>query len=416
MSSRHLSRACLWLLLSSLAWPVSSRAQTRSDLERAEASFRAGAAAYAAGDYPAAIQALGAAYTLTPLPAIAFSLAQAERRQYFAAHERAHLERAIELFRSYVKQVESGGRRADALDALSQLEPLFTALFGATLSDTAARDAAEKTRLMITSQAPDARISLDGHPPAPSPLIREVSPGQHQVVVEARGFHRVEREVTALLGELILSEIELPAQPSIVRVSTALDAELFVDGEFRSQGGPRVSLQLPAGTHQLAVAARGRRVVYRTLELARGSTTSLRVELEPTRLRKTARALFVAGGVGFGTAITLSLLTLQAQGQAEDFLARQERGNVSPAMLEHYHDDVASRDHLRIGAAVSLAAATGLFVSGLFLHQLDQPNSREIHRRAHALPEAREPPQQAQLQLSPWLQRAGAGAALQVRY
>jgi len=73
--------ACL-LAFSTPAW-----AQIDA-VERAKASFKAGAAAYAAGEYLAAIQALDAAYSQTPIPAIAFSLAQAERKQYFVAHER----------------------------------------------------------------------------------------------------------------------------------------------------------------------------------------------------------------------------------------------------------------------------------------------------------------------------------------
>src|SRR6187399_1040248 len=100
------------LVLASLAAPA--RADTMSD---AKNFFKAGAAAYTAGDYLAAIQALDAAYRLTPLPGVAFSLAQAERRQYFVSREPAHLVRAIELYRVYLKQVASGGRRADATDA-----------------------------------------------------------------------------------------------------------------------------------------------------------------------------------------------------------------------------------------------------------------------------------------------------------
>src|SRR4051812_6955024 len=98
--------------------PTPAFAEGSSDLERAKDSFKAGAAAYAAGDYLAAIQALDAAYQLTPLPAIAFSLAQAERRQYFVDHARAHLDRAISLFRQYIDVAPGGSRRADALDAL----------------------------------------------------------------------------------------------------------------------------------------------------------------------------------------------------------------------------------------------------------------------------------------------------------
>jgi tetratricopeptide (TPR) repeat protein len=118
---RRLSQAVPLLLLPLLLLCASARAQapastqapsqpsvqTNDDLERAKASFKAGAAAYAAGEYPAAIQALDTAYELTPLPAIAFSLGQAERRQYFVAHERQHLERAVALFRRYVADVPS---------------------------------------------------------------------------------------------------------------------------------------------------------------------------------------------------------------------------------------------------------------------------------------------------------------------
>ncbi len=62
-----------------------------------------------------------------PCRLIAFSLAQAHRRQYFVDHAREHLQRSIALFRQYVELAPTGSRRADALDALSQLEPLAAA-------------------------------------------------------------------------------------------------------------------------------------------------------------------------------------------------------------------------------------------------------------------------------------------------
>src|SRR5882762_3849684 len=120
-------RSCMLALWATLL-PASAWAEPASDLERAKESFKAGATAYAAGDYLAAIQALDAAYQLTPLPAIAFSLGQAERRQYFVDHAPEHLSRAVSLFRRYIELAPGGSRRADALDALSQLEPLAAAL------------------------------------------------------------------------------------------------------------------------------------------------------------------------------------------------------------------------------------------------------------------------------------------------
>ena len=102
-----------------------SFAQQPPDLERAKASFKAGANAYAAGDYLAAIQALEDAYEISPLPAIAFSLAQAERKQYFRDEKRAHLERALSLFERYLEQETRGARREDARLAINQLQQLL---------------------------------------------------------------------------------------------------------------------------------------------------------------------------------------------------------------------------------------------------------------------------------------------------
>jgi len=252
-------------------------------LERAKESFKAGATAYAAGDYLAAIQALDAAYELTPLPAIAFSLAQAERRQYFVDREREHLDRAISLFRAYVDRLPSGGRRADALDALSQLEPLAMALGRAEPSrKPKSEDTPRRTRLMVASPSSLARVSLDGGPAVASPLIREVAPGQHRAHVEADGFFAADREVIAVAGELIMTEVPLVERPSTLTLWTRKNAELYVDGAFIGSGGARVTVQLPSGTHRLAVAENGYRVARRTLVLERGETVAVRVPLEPT--------------------------------------------------------------------------------------------------------------------------------------
>jgi tetratricopeptide (TPR) repeat protein len=418
----------LLLLVCNALLPSGLEAQSRVDLERAESSFRAGAAAYAAGDYAAAIQALDMAYAITPLPAIAFSLAQAERRFYFLEHGREHLERAIRLFRLYLAQVPSGGRRTDALDAISQLEPLLSTL---AATDPAVQEALapnKPTRLMITCDAPAASISLDGQPPAPSPLIREVTPGKHRIAVEARGFDAASRDVTALAGELILNEISLKPRPSQLVVIVPEDADVYIDGQYMSQG-PKVSLTLPAGPHQLAVASRGRRVVYRDLSLQRGASISLNIALERTRQRRLARGLFIAGGVGFGASLALAIVALRAQGQAQDFLARRERDNVSSAELAAYQDDVDLRDRLRIATDATLAASAALFVTGLILHQVDRPNPREIHRHAQGKAVAgrftherdsqadRAPIDQARpISFSPWATRHIAGVSLRVGF
>jgi tetratricopeptide (TPR) repeat protein len=376
---RQVLCCCLLALL-----PARALAQTAQELERAKASFKAGATAYAAGEYLAAIQALDAAYALTPVAAIAFSLAQAERRQYFASHERVYLDRAITLFRRYVDQVPTGGRRADALEALSQLEPLAAVSAGATSRAAPDGDTNRRTRLMITSEAPGARLSLDGGPPAPSPLIREVPPGQHKVEVSADGFFPDQRQVTAIQGELIPEAVSLRERPSKLTLSIPSSAEVFIDGSFATRGGDHLSMELPSGTHRMAIAEPGHRVLLRTLELERGQSQDLQVTLERTPQRKAAVVLLLSGAAAFGTGVVLGALAIHAEDRAQDFLTKQAQGNVSSGDLSSYESSVTERNRYRVATGISLAASAGLFITSLFLYELDHPSAEQTSRLARS--------------------------------
>src|SRR5262249_16842746 len=160
-----------------------------------------------------------------------------------------------------VDRMPGGGRRADALDALSQLEPLAAALGREEPSrKPKTEDGQRRTRLMVASPSPHARVSLDGGPKVGPPLIPEVAPGQHRARVQAHGLFAADREVIAVAGELIMTEVPLVERPSTLVVWTRKDAELYVDGAFIGAGGARVAIQLASGTHRLAIAENGYRV------------------------------------------------------------------------------------------------------------------------------------------------------------
>jgi tetratricopeptide (TPR) repeat protein len=378
-----MTRAWRTGLLVIVLLPGRALAQQADEVERSKASFRAGATAYAAGEYLAAIQALDAAYALTPIAAIAFSLAQAERRQFFVSHERAHLDRAIALFRWYLEQVPSGGRRADALDALSQLEPLAAVLTGGGPQRTDEQregEGSRRTRLMVTSETPGAELRLDDGPPAASPLIREVEPGQHRVQIAADGFYPDERQLMAIRGELIPEAVSLRARPSTVVVRAPSDAEIYVDGVFTTRGGDHVALELPSGSHRFAVAEKGHRVQTQSLELVRGQSHELRVTLERTGQRKAALVLLWSSAAALGTGAIFGALAVSAEKRAHDFLDRQAVGNVTSAELSDYESEKSARARDRVAAVVSLAASAGLFVTGALLYELDRPSSEEMTR------------------------------------
>jgi tetratricopeptide (TPR) repeat protein len=378
MSSR--ARRAAWLLCGALACATApSYAQSESDLERAKASFKGGANAYAVGDYLAAIQGLETAYTLTPLPAIAFSLAQAERKQYAVSKEREHLVRALELYRRYLEQEPSGARRSDAELAIAELAPQ---LGSASPSEASAKPQTRPTRVMIVSDAPEARIALDGGPTSSSPLIREVLPGKHLAHVEAPGYYEAEREVVALAGELVFSELRLSERPTSLYVWAPLGASIYVDGVFVSGGGSLVTVPLSVGHHQLTVAQKGRRVVRRDIRMKSGQTHTEYVTLEPTTQRSLSELLFIGGGLGLGAGVILSGLAVRSENRAENFLKLiNQRQKVGPAQLAAYDAKIIERTRYRTAAAIGVASSLGCFITGLFLHELDQPSLAGTQRR-----------------------------------
>jgi len=375
-----MSCARLGLSLSAalLLWAASGAAQDRSSAEIAQAKryFRAGASAYELGDYLAAIQALESAYRVTPLPAIAFSLAQAERRQYFVSRERSHLDRAIALYRVYLSQVPSGGRRADATDALGQLEPL--ALLGVPPTAAASDGpAVVRTRLMITTAAPNAKVRLDGGAPAQAPLIAQVTPGMHRVRVEAPGYFAGEREVDAIAGELIPVEVELRERPALAWVKSSAEADLHVDGAYAGRVEGERRLELPSGTHVFSFARNGHALERTRAEFAPGSSRKLSVTLEPTGQRTAAIALFVASGAALASGAVLTGFAIAREHTAVDISERRAQHAISPEERADYGEALRARDRLRIGAGVSFAAALVGGVTGLILYAFDQPDLRE---------------------------------------
>ena len=343
---------------------------------RAEDWFKAGEAAYVAGNYRAAIQALDAAYVLRPLPPIAFSIAQAERQLYLAERRPEHLLRSVALFHRYLEQAPNGRRRSDAIEALSQLEPLLA--HTQTSSAPAAPD--RSTRLLILCEAPNARISVDGAEPGPSPLIREVTPGKHAVQARAPGFRDGQREVDAVQGELVPVTLTLAELPSRLQLSTPDDAEIYVDGVLVSQGASELTLELPSGPHRVSVTEKGHRVATQSLLLQRGETQSASFPLEPTRQRIASRWLFLGGAAALAAGGAFSFLAVHYENQAKDFLKRHQRENLSTGELVRYTNDVAGRNFYRWFAGGTFGAALGLSVSALFLHELDTPGAEELYR------------------------------------
>ena len=283
--------AVLALVLALVGAPAAVYADDRSD---AEALFRVGEKAFESTQYAAAADAFEQAYKKLPLPAIAFSLAQAHRLQYFIDNQPQHLERAVELYHAYIETQKTGGRVADAVANLAQVEPLLRELARSGATKTQALPPDKATRIVVTADIAGARATIDGDS-GPVPFIRDVSEGEHAVTVSADGYVTQTHTATAIPGEMVPVEVELVAKPAVLAVKTPAGAYVSVDLHHVGEA-PFANVEVPAGKHIVAIGERGHVPFVSEVELHRGATLSLDPALHTTAQRRASWFVLAGGG------------------------------------------------------------------------------------------------------------------------
>jgi hypothetical protein len=362
------------LIAAATAGPARADATTPAAKADAEALFRVGQAAFDATHYSDAASAFEQAYAKLPLPAIAFSAAQAHRLQYFVDDQPPQLARAVALYHIYLDALPDGPRRSDAIANLAQIEPLLRALqaAGATLD---AGPVARRTQLLVTADVAGARATIDGGTPVVTPTTRDVADdaGDHAIVVEAPGYERFEITQRAIPHEMVPVEAHLVAKAAHLRVRALAGAHLAVDGRVVGDE-PVDAIDVAAGRHLVAVTARGHEPFARELELARGADLTLDAPLADTRQRVASRYVLIGSAVVAAAAITTGIFALRADSDASAALAALRAGNdADPDAVARYSSLRASRDD-RVDATELLGgAAVAVALTGLALYLFDQP-------------------------------------------
>ncbi|MCW5806504.1 MAG: PEGA domain-containing protein, partial [Deltaproteobacteria bacterium] len=201
-----------------------ARAQT-SDETPAEV-FRAGTAAYKAGNLTAAIAAFEEVYRRDPRPETAFTLAQAHRNQFFVDHDAMHLRRAFALYRQYLDEAPAGPRARHARLHAETLQVLLETLPVAI--DAPRPDA--RTQLLVTADAPGATASIDGDAPERLPRLVEVEPGDHRVRIAAPGHDPIDTRALAVAERLVVVPASPVPWPARLAIRTRRDARVEIDG------------------------------------------------------------------------------------------------------------------------------------------------------------------------------------------
>jgi hypothetical protein len=358
--------ACIGIVLAARgasAQPAAAEAET----ERAKVLYAAGASAYAAGNFGAAVQALKEAYELAPRQTILFSLAQAERQLYTLERQPAVLKDAIGHYRAYVQQTPQGGRRTDAVEVLGELESEATHVAPDAPKEQAHATA---TRLMITARAVGAIVSIDGTDHDESPVIEETRPGPHQIITRAPGYFEDARTVTSIEGSLVAIEVTLRERAARVDLNVPDGTEVLLDGKSLGTA-PLDALDVTAGAHLLGFSRAGHVPELRTLAAQRGASIEVSAVLRTTAQRRVAQVMLGAGAVAAAAGAVATIVTLVAENEATSIHADAAAENISQSQLDDYNGAVGRRDDWRTAAFASFGAAAALWLVGGLLYGID---------------------------------------------
>jgi hypothetical protein len=394
----------LWMLAVLLAYAAPALGDG-PNVEEARRLFNAGAEAFAVGQFTASAQAFSRSYELSPRPGTLFSLAQAERRQFYVDHDSEHLKRAIDALRRYVGGVEQGGRRTEAVDALSELEPLYDKVAGAGNRSALqpASPAPQATRLMVTSRA-GSRIVVDGKLRSEAPFIRDIEPGRHRVEVQATGFFSETRDIEVKDLAFVVLDVTLRERPGTLDIRAPRGSEVYVDGVPRGTTPMVGPCLVTAGTHTISVVASGATPWTRTIRIDQGVTVHLAATLRTSPQRTAAWIATGVGGAGLAAAGAFAGLSLTREAQARAFLDTQANANVSPNDIRGYQSAQRARDSWRAASEYTAIGGVALLAVGGALFVFDRPSAPRDEQ-----PAAEEPPAPQKRSIDPTLASVSGG-------
>jgi hypothetical protein len=356
---------------------LSSAAYGQPNLEQAKTFFDLGAKAYDAQQYLAAIGAFEKAYALAPREGLLFSIAQSYRRQYYTDPQPAYLRVAIEKYREYLERVGSGGRAADARQALAELEPMFAKLTPEQAAAPLPGAEQDIARVIVSTNIREANFSFDGgKPEVDKTFFKDVKPGTtHRIKVSAAGYFDQEIEVEAReKGETVPYAVTLQPKPARLNVQADDGAEVAVNGRVVGETPLPVPIELRAGSHYVTVALNGHDAHAEELQLERGEKRDLQVDLPTTPQRYAAYVMITTGVAAAAGGAVFTGLAFSSQSKAQDIYDKKETQNITSDELLEYNDLVTERDELRRVAGILYGAGALVGGIGLLLYLFDEPS------------------------------------------
>ncbi|MBV8758692.1 MAG: PEGA domain-containing protein [Deltaproteobacteria bacterium] len=367
---------------------------TADDKREAERYFRAGEKAYQSQNFEAAARNFEEAYKDAPLPEIAFSAAQAYRRQYRVDARPEYCARAVELYKLYLGKVKTGGRVADAADALVEMQHELDRLIKLGLK-VSPEIAAEHTLLGVSPAlggvrqphemrevdearggAPDIVVTFDGKRVEPYSL-NQIEPGVHAIHVEAPGYKPYDLQQNVVQGTTNMIDVALEPKPAHVTFDVEADATITLDG--RPLGTTPLVTDVPAGSHVVTFSHRGREPVVRDIAFDKGQELRLHQPLAMTARRRAVPYVVIGAGSLALLSGASAIAALVEDSRASSLHNQIAGGNALMSVGLAYQDKLMWRD--RFVTATWTTGALALATAGVaaWLYYADHPSPEAAH-------------------------------------
>lgn len=201
--TRLAANSLLVLTLLVLSGPAASAKDKAATARR---SFQTAEKAYALGNYKTAIQHYEAAYRAMPEPAFLFNIAQAQRMQYGVDQQVWRLQKALALYKSYLREAKQPPNRVVVEKIIDDLRSVLDEVQRRAHKQSAPGE-------VVLRGEVGAEVSLDGQPIGTLPLVTKVKPGAHVIRVEKAGYEAWETSITVAAGSQLEVPVSLKQRP-----------------------------------------------------------------------------------------------------------------------------------------------------------------------------------------------------------
>jgi hypothetical protein len=161
--------------------------------------------------------------------------------------------------------------------------------------------------------------------------------------------------------------------PAKLVIDAPAGADVHVDEVFVGVTPLPAPVDAEPGSHRVAVTLNGHEPFSKSVDLERGKTRALAVDLDETAQRKAAWGLIGGGGAVLSAGIVLGVLSVVEHRKSRDLLDEADGEDLGDEDQVAYDDAISARDRYRIGSGVAAGTALGLFVVGGFLFAFDAP-------------------------------------------